>query len=47
MIYQDRATLTASRSAEAAVRDDLTAKTHLTVRGVEEFEVVFADMIQA
>jgi len=46
VIYRDRAALTGSRGAQAAVRDDATAKAHLAVRSVEEFEVVFADVVR-
>jgi hypothetical protein len=46
VVYKDHAALAASRSAQAAVRDEATGKAHLTVRSVEEFEMVFTDMVQ-
>lgn len=42
VLYEDRAALARSRTAQAAVREEATGKAHLTVRGVEEFDVVFA-----
>lgn len=45
VIYLDHVALSRSRSAQAAVRGVATAKAHLTVRSVEEFEVAFTEMI--
>ncbi|MEZ0069688.1 heme-degrading monooxygenase HmoA [Streptacidiphilus sp. MAP12-20] len=43
VIFRDRASLEASRSAQAAARSEGAAKAHVTVTGLEEFEVIFAD----
>jgi heme-degrading monooxygenase HmoA len=43
VIFKDRASLDASRSAQAAARGQGAAKAHVSVTSLEEFEVVFAD----
>ncbi|MFC5910126.1 antibiotic biosynthesis monooxygenase [Streptacidiphilus monticola] len=43
-MYRDRDALTASRGAQAAIRDEAVGKAHSMVRAVEEFEVVLVDM---
>jgi hypothetical protein len=42
--FADRAALAASRAAMAGVRHEATAKAHVDVVGLEEFEVVYADV---
>ncbi|MEU2063270.1 hypothetical protein [Streptomyces sp. NPDC013455] len=44
VMFVDGASLTASRAAMAAVRHDVSAKAHVDVVGLEEFEVVYADV---
>ncbi|MEU6257955.1 hypothetical protein [Streptomyces sp. NPDC047043] len=43
-MFVDRESLAASRSAQAAARHEGAAKAHVTVVGLEEFEVVFTDV---
>ncbi|MEU6592490.1 hypothetical protein ABZ923_25225 [Streptomyces sp. NPDC046881] len=43
-LFVDRASLTASRSAVAAVRHEASAKAHVDVVGLEDLEVVYADV---
>ncbi|GGW09740.1 hypothetical protein GCM10018980_21050 [Streptomyces capoamus] len=43
-LFLDRASLAASRAAVAAVRHEASAKAHLDVVGLEELEVVHADV---
>jgi hypothetical protein len=43
-LFTDRATLAASRGAQAAARHEGAAKAHVTVTSLEEFEVVFTDV---
>jgi heme-degrading monooxygenase HmoA len=43
-MFADRAALVASRSSQAAARQDSVAKTHVTVFSLEELDVVFADV---
>jgi heme-degrading monooxygenase HmoA len=42
--FADQTGLTASRGAAASVRADATAKAHLNVRGVDEYEMVFTEV---
>jgi heme-degrading monooxygenase HmoA/limonene-1,2-epoxide hydrolase len=42
--WQDRDALAASRSATARLRADVAAKTHLQVRSVEEYQLVFSSV---
>ncbi|WP_251095623.1 hypothetical protein [Streptomyces sp. Caat 7-52] len=44
ILFIDRASLAASRAAVAAVRHEASAKAHVDVVGLEEFEVVHADV---
>ncbi|BFV57510.1 hypothetical protein KCMC57_up26140 [Kitasatospora sp. CMC57] len=44
-LYTDRAALTASRSAVAAVRGEATAKARLSTSSLEEFEVLVATTV--
>lgn len=44
VLFRDRDALAASRGAQAAARSDAVAKAHTTVRSLEEFEVVYADI---
>ncbi|MET7285370.1 antibiotic biosynthesis monooxygenase [Streptomyces sp. NPDC005573] len=43
-LFTDRASMAASRAAQAAVRHDTAAKVRVDVVGLEEFEVVHADV---
>ncbi|MGC9539326.1 hypothetical protein [Streptomyces sp. UG1] len=43
-IFVDQASLAASRAGQAAARHEGAAKAHVTVTGLEEFEVVFTDV---
>ncbi|UUU36509.1 hypothetical protein JIX56_45550 [Streptomyces sp. CA-210063] len=43
-LFTDRESLAASRAGQAAARHEGAAKAHVTVTGLEEFEVVFADV---
>ncbi|MFF9586296.1 hypothetical protein [Streptomyces achromogenes] len=43
-LFADRAALAASRAAMAGVRHEASAKAHVDVVGLEEFEVVYADV---
>jgi heme-degrading monooxygenase HmoA len=43
-LFVDRASLTASRAAVATARHEASAKAHVDVVGLEEFEVVYADV---
>ncbi|WP_405728078.1 antibiotic biosynthesis monooxygenase [Streptomyces sp. NBC_01537] len=43
-IFEDRAALAASRSAQAAVRHEGAAKAHVSVYALEELDVVFAEL---
>ncbi|GGS95393.1 hypothetical protein [Streptomyces cinerochromogenes] len=43
-LFVDRASMAASRAAVATVRHEASAKAHLDVVGLEEFEVVYADV---
>jgi len=43
-LFTDRESLVASRGAQAAARHEGAAKAHVTVVGLEEFEVVFTDV---
>ena len=42
--FVDQASLAASRAGQAAARHEGAAKAHVTVTGLEEFEVVFSDV---
>ncbi|MFI1356565.1 hypothetical protein ACH4TV_23750 [Streptomyces sp. NPDC020898] len=42
-VFTDRESLAASRGGQAASRHEGAAKAHVTVTGLEEFEVVFSD----
>jgi heme-degrading monooxygenase HmoA len=42
--FADQTGLVASRGAAASVRADATAKAHLSVRGVDEYEMVFTEV---
>ncbi|MFF4755858.1 hypothetical protein ACWD5R_42130 [Streptomyces sp. NPDC002514] len=44
LLFVDRESLAASRAVMAAVRHEGVAKAHATVTGLEEFEVVYADV---
>ncbi|MFH0515819.1 hypothetical protein ACHBTE_01385 [Streptomyces sp. M41] len=44
VLFVDHAALEASRSGQAAARHEGAAKAHVTVTGLEEFEVVFTDV---
>ncbi|MFC9327516.1 hypothetical protein [Kitasatospora sp. NPDC057015] len=44
VMFADRGALAASRSGQAAARGESAAKAHVTVTGLEEFDVVFADV---
>ncbi|MDF3146974.1 MULTISPECIES: hypothetical protein [unclassified Streptomyces] len=43
-VFVDQASLAASRAGQAAARQEGAAKAHVTVTGLEEFEVVFTDV---
>ncbi|MBK3639143.1 hypothetical protein [Streptomyces sp. MBT33] len=43
-LFADRESLAASRSAQASVRQEGAAKAHVTVVGLEEFEIVHAEV---
>ncbi|MFF7535264.1 hypothetical protein ACFZB2_40320 [Streptomyces bobili] len=43
-VFTDRESLDASRAGQAAARAEGAAKAHVTVTGLEEFEVVLADV---
>ncbi|TPQ23937.1 antibiotic biosynthesis monooxygenase family protein [Streptomyces sporangiiformans] len=43
-LFTDREALAASRAGQSAARHEAAAKAHVTVTGLEEFEVVFADV---
>ncbi|MDW4908828.1 hypothetical protein RB628_26675 [Streptomyces sp. ADMS] len=43
-VFADRESLAASRGGQAAARHEGAAKAHVTVTGLEEFEVVFSDV---
>ncbi|MEU0335869.1 hypothetical protein [Streptomyces sp. NPDC006193] len=43
-LFTDRTSLAASRAAMAGARHEATAKAHVDVVGLEEFEVVYADV---
>jgi heme-degrading monooxygenase HmoA len=43
-LFTDRESLAASRAGQAAARHEAAAKAHVTVTGLEEFEVIFADV---
>ncbi|WP_330460726.1 hypothetical protein OIB37_29935 [Streptomyces sp. NBC_00820] len=43
-LFTDRASMAASRAAQAAVRHDAAAEARVSVVGLEEFEVVHADV---
>jgi hypothetical protein len=43
-LFTDRGSLVASRAAQAAARHEGAAKAHVTVTGLEEFEIVFTDV---
>ncbi|BCM70704.1 MULTISPECIES: hypothetical protein [Streptomyces] len=43
-LFVDRASLAASRGSVATVRHEASAKAHVDVVGLEEFEVVYADV---
>ncbi|MCI3271123.1 hypothetical protein [Streptomyces cylindrosporus] len=43
-LFTDHQSLAASRGAQAAARHEGAAKAHVTVTGLEEFEVVFTDV---
>lgn len=43
-LFTDRESLAASRGSQAAARHEGAAKAHVTVTGLEEFEVVFSDV---
>ncbi|MFI7411889.1 hypothetical protein ACIBU0_24800 [Streptomyces sp. NPDC049627] len=42
--FVDQASLAASRAGQAAARHEGAAKAHVTVTGLEEFEIVFSDV---
>ena len=42
--FTDRESLVASRAGQASARHEGTAKAHVTVNGLEEFEVVFSEV---
>ncbi|MFC5213067.1 hypothetical protein [Streptomyces coerulescens] len=44
VVFVDQPSLAASRSGQAAARHEGAAKAHVTVTGLEEFEVVFTDV---
>ncbi|MGW1957200.1 hypothetical protein ACWCPI_31340 [Streptomyces sp. NPDC001920] len=44
VLFVDHASLEASRSAQAGARHEGAAKAHVTVTGLEEFEVVYTDV---
>ncbi|MCF1595156.1 hypothetical protein [Streptomyces muensis] len=44
VLFVDQASLAASRAAQAAARHEGAAKAHVTVTGLEEFEVVLSDV---
>lgn len=44
LLFADRTALAASRAAMAAVRHEASAKAHVDVVGLEEFEVIHADV---
>ncbi|GAA3850070.1 hypothetical protein GCM10022403_097090 [Streptomyces coacervatus] len=44
VLFTDRDSLAASRAGQAAARHEGAAKAHVTVTGLEEFEVVYADV---
>ncbi|AZQ38736.1 hypothetical protein EJ357_39200 [Streptomyces cyaneochromogenes] len=44
VVFVDQATLAASRAGQAAARHEGAAKAHVTVTGLEEFEVVHTDV---
>jgi hypothetical protein len=44
ILFVDHESMAASRSAQAMARHEGTAKAHVTVTGLEEFEVVHADV---
>ncbi|MDX3451135.1 hypothetical protein PV396_04090 [Streptomyces sp. ME02-8801-2C] len=44
VVFTDRESLAASRAGQAAARHEGAAKAHVTVTGLEEFEVVFSDV---
>lgn len=44
VVFVDQASLAASRAAQAAARHEGAAKAHVTVTGLEEFEVVLSDV---
>ncbi|GAA4056828.1 hypothetical protein [Streptomyces shaanxiensis] len=44
VVFVDQATLAASRAGQAAARHEGAAKAHVTVVGLEEFEVVHTDV---
>jgi heme-degrading monooxygenase HmoA len=44
VLFADRASLTASRARQAAIRHEGTTKAHVTVVALEEFEVVHANV---
>jgi hypothetical protein len=43
-VFVDQASLAASRAGQAAARHEGAAKAHVSVTGLEEFEVVFTDV---
>ncbi|WP_330287016.1 hypothetical protein [Streptomyces sp. NBC_00576] len=43
-VFTDRDSLAASRAGQAAARHEGAAKAHVTVTGLEEFEVVFSEV---
>ena len=43
-VFTDRESLATSRAGQAAARHEGAAKAHVTVTGLEEFEVVFSDV---
>ncbi|KAB1149794.1 hypothetical protein F7R91_02825 [Streptomyces luteolifulvus] len=43
-LFTDRKSMAAARGAQAAARHEGAAKAHVTVTGLEEFEVVFSDV---
>ncbi|MEV5872808.1 hypothetical protein AB0L75_01015 [Streptomyces sp. NPDC052101] len=44
VLFADRASLTASRAGQSAIRREGTAKAHVAVVALEEFEIVHADV---
>ncbi|WP_217207810.1 hypothetical protein [Streptomyces sp. AC550_RSS872] len=44
VVFVDQASLAASRAGQAAARHEGAAKAHVTVTGLEEFEVVLSDV---